>query len=116
MFGLAGNANLYVVDELVRAHGDRYVPAAHEAACRVGSERPGQGRADNRHVLDHVLCPIVFSGMGAARSRPSTGKRLGAVVELGRPAVDDLGDPPRARGETLRVTGDVTGIGVRREP
>lgn len=33
LFGVAGDANLYVIDDLVRSHGVRYVPAAHEGAA-----------------------------------------------------------------------------------
>lgn len=32
MFGVAGDANLYLIDQLVNAHGVRYLGAAHEAA------------------------------------------------------------------------------------
>jgi acetolactate synthase I/II/III large subunit len=35
VFGVAGDANLYIVDDLVRSHGVRYVAAAHEAAATM---------------------------------------------------------------------------------
>lgn len=33
VFGIAGDANLYIIDDLVRSQGVRYVAAAHEAAA-----------------------------------------------------------------------------------
>jgi thiamine pyrophosphate-dependent acetolactate synthase large subunit-like protein len=35
VFGVAGDANLYLIDDLVRVHGVRYIPAAHEGAATM---------------------------------------------------------------------------------
>ena len=35
VFGVAGDANLYMIDDLVRSHGVQYIPAAHEGAATM---------------------------------------------------------------------------------
>ena len=54
VFGLAGDANLYIIDDLIRSHGVRYAPAAHEAAATmmaIGYARAGDrvGAATTTH-------------------------------------------------------------------
>ena len=66
LFGLAGDANLYIIDELIRSHGVRYAPAAHEAAATmmaIGYARAGDrvGAATTTHgpALTNTVTALV---------------------------------------------------------
>jgi thiamine pyrophosphate-dependent acetolactate synthase large subunit-like protein len=72
VFGLIGDANLYIVDCLVREHGIHYVPATHEAAVTMmamgfarASGRLGVGTITHGPALTNATTALVE----AARSR-----------------------------------------------